>query len=84
MKEELFSIRSRGYATSVEETDPGACGVAAPVYDHAGRLTAGIGIVAPLARLTPEKMTEVANLVVKAGTDLSRMLGWQKERNNNG
>jgi len=82
MKEELNSICTRGFATSVEETDAGACGIAAPVYNHSGKLYAGIGIVAPLSRLDPEKFPSVAEHVVKAGMDLSMMLGWQKERKN--
>jgi IclR family transcriptional regulator, KDG regulon repressor len=80
MRQELAAIRSRGYATSIEETDAEAFGIAAPVYNHAAKLIAGIGIVAPLARLNQENMILHAEKVKKAGTDLSKMLGWKKER----
>ena len=36
LRAELAAIRQRGYATSFEETDLGAMGIAAPVYDRAG------------------------------------------------
>ncbi len=35
MRRDLRDIRQRGYAVSIEETDQGAMGVAAPVYDLA-------------------------------------------------
>ena len=38
---ELAAICQRGYATSFEETDLGAMGVAAPVYDRAGTRGSG-------------------------------------------
>jgi len=75
MRAELAEIRQRGYATSFEETDRGAMGVAAPVYDHAGKLVAGIGIAAPVTRVSPEQVPEVARDVLAAGRELSARLG---------
>lgn len=72
---ELKTIRERGYATSFEETDSGAMGVAAPVYDHTGHVVGGIGIAAPAVRITPERVPEIASQVVDAGRALSRRLG---------
>lgn len=73
--EELDHIRQRGYATSFEETDPGAMGVAAPVFDHYGQPVAGIGVAAPVNRVPPERVPEVAGPVVEASQQLSRLLG---------
>jgi DNA-binding IclR family transcriptional regulator len=75
MMEELHSIRQRGYSTSFEETDPGAMGVAAPVYDHNGYPVAGIGIVAPNTRVTKKQIPGLAKLVMEAGQELSILLG---------
>ena len=36
LRSELAAIRRRGYATSFEETDLGAMGIAAPVHDRSG------------------------------------------------
>jgi DNA-binding IclR family transcriptional regulator len=72
---ELAVIRQRGYATSFEETDLGAMGVAAPVYDHTGSAVAGVGIAAPLARIPRGRVADVAPLVVDAGRQLSARLG---------
>ncbi len=75
MRAELGAIRERGYATSFEETDSGAMGVAAPVYDHAGQAVAGIGIAAPAARIPPARVPEIARTVLEASRELSRRLG---------
>ncbi len=75
MRTELAAIRQRGYATSFEETDLGAMGIAAPVYDRTGDPVAGIGIAAPLARIPPERVPEAAPAVIEAGQQLSARLG---------
>ncbi len=80
MRRELELIRRRGYATSFEETDPGAMGICAPVFDHTGRPVAGIGIVAPILRVPPEKVEALAQPVLQAGQALSeRIGGWLPE-----
>jgi DNA-binding IclR family transcriptional regulator len=75
LRKELELIRQKGYALSYEETDPGAMGISAPVYDHSGRPIAGIGLAAPITRIPFEKADEYAPLVVKAGIELSQKLG---------
>jgi IclR family transcriptional regulator, KDG regulon repressor len=75
LRTELATIRQRGYATSFEETDLGAMGIAAPVYDRTGDPVAGIGIAAPLARIPPGRVHEVAPAVIEAGQQLSARLG---------
>ncbi len=75
---ELAAVRQRGYATSFEETDPGAMGIAAPVYDRNGQAVAGIGIAAPLSRISPERVPEVAPVIVDASQQLSERLGAPK------
>jgi DNA-binding IclR family transcriptional regulator len=72
---ELAAVRQRGFATSFEETDPGAMGIAAPVYDRNGQTVAGIGLAAPLSRISPERVPELAPIVVDASRQLSERLG---------
>lgn len=75
LRKELQTICENGYATSFEETDRGAMGIAAPVYDHSNRPIAGIGIVAPVTRVPDDKVPEMAEMVVDAGKRLSLLLG---------
>ncbi|MEX0869706.1 MAG: IclR family transcriptional regulator, partial [Nitriliruptoraceae bacterium] len=56
-KPELQSVRQRGVAFTRDELEPGASGVAAPVFDHTGRAVAAVGIVAPTPRVSePESI----------------------------
>jgi DNA-binding IclR family transcriptional regulator len=50
LKAELETIRRRGYAQSVEETDQGAWGVATPIRDWDGEVIAAIGLAGPISR----------------------------------
>ncbi len=75
LREELHAIRKLGYATSFEETDLGAMGVAAPVYDHSGQVVGGIGIAAPSNRIPPESVPAIAPFILEASHSLSRRLG---------
>lgn len=50
LRRELRKIREQGYAQSVEETDPGAWGVATPIRDWDGQVVAAIGIAGPTSR----------------------------------
>jgi len=75
MREELKAIRQRGYSVSFEETDNDAMGIAGPVYDHTNRPVAGIGIVAPISRIPPQRVASMVPFVLEASQELSRRLG---------
>lgn len=75
LRAELAAIRQCGYAISFEETDLGAMGIAAPVYDRRGQPVAGIGIAAPLTRIPPERVPEFVPLILDASHQLSARLG---------
>jgi DNA-binding IclR family transcriptional regulator len=72
---ELTLIRERGYADSLEETDPAAWGVATPVRDWRGRVVAGIGVAGPTTRFNPERVRHLAALCGQAAAKISAQLG---------
>jgi IclR family KDG regulon transcriptional repressor len=76
---ELRVTGKRGYATSFEERDAGAMGIAAPVYNHQRRPVAGLGIAAPLARISPEQVPLYAPIVIDFARQLSVRLGAPQE-----
>lgn len=73
----LAGIRRRGYNISHGDLDPGAFSVAAPVRDHAGRVTASISVAGPQSRLTPDLERQYVRLCRTAAEELSHRLGWQ-------
>ena len=75
LEAELERIRARGYAVDNEEYDEGLRCIGAPVRDHSGHVVAALGIGGPVTRITPERVEELARLVMTAAPGLSRRLG---------
>ena len=71
---ELEACRTRGFAISADELERGAAGVAAPIFDRAGRPIASMGIVAPSPRM-PDPVT-LGPRVRAVAVDISRRLGY--------
>jgi len=57
LRERLATIRREGFAISLGETVPGAAGVAAPIFNADGSVTAGLLIGAPIDRFEQELPT---------------------------
>lgn len=74
----LAQIREQGYALDDEENIVGVRCLAAPVFDHAGRSSASIGISGPTIRLPLDEIPKLAQIVVETAADLSRSLGYQR------
>lgn len=72
---ELAHIREQGFAVDNEEYDEGLRCIGAPIHDHSGQVVAAIGIGGPVTRVTPERVEELAEVVIEASRGLSRRLG---------
>jgi IclR family transcriptional regulator, KDG regulon repressor len=72
---ELARIRAQGYAVDNEEYDEGLRCIGAPIQDHTGQVVAALGIGGPVTRVTPARVAELAELVMRAAKGLSRRLG---------
>jgi len=77
LKKELERIRERGYAVDNEEAVEGLRCVAAPVFDHTGRVVAAFSVAGPATRLTPERILEIAPLVCETSREISFRLGFR-------
>jgi DNA-binding IclR family transcriptional regulator len=72
---ELARIRARGYATSVDELELGLSALAAPVFGPGGEALAALSISGPTARLTSERIAQLAPLLMEEATQLAERLG---------
>jgi len=79
LRKELQNIRQRGYAASQGELYHGFGAVAAPIRDAEGRVVVGVSVIAPAARLTQERIKEIAPLVKETAREISLRLGWKGE-----
>lgn len=72
--QQLEDIRRMGYATSIEEREPGAAAVAAPIFNHAGELVAALSVSGPSSRLTARIMKDQAQLIIAAAQRMGKMV----------
>jgi len=76
---ELALIRRTGIAISRGGWEQGVDGIAAPIRDASGAVTAGVGISGPAIRLGSRDRARYAPLVAKAAAQISRALGFNPE-----
>ncbi|MET9092939.1 IclR family transcriptional regulator [Streptomyces cyaneofuscatus] len=81
MEKALEEVRSRGYATEVEELAFGRACVAAPIRGRGGRVVAALSLSGPLSELgLPGRQQEWALTVIEAADELSVTLGFTVTR----
>jgi IclR family transcriptional regulator, KDG regulon repressor len=71
--EHLAGVRERAVALDMEENLSGVICVAAPIFDQAGRVIAGLSISGPAPRMQP-KLTQVQDEIREAASATSHML----------
>jgi IclR family acetate operon transcriptional repressor len=77
LERQMAHISVQGYATVVEELETDFVAVAAPVRNHDGQVMAAVSIGGPATRLNAERLPQVINAVVQAGTRISQRLGFK-------
>jgi IclR family KDG regulon transcriptional repressor len=70
---QLQETRQLGYATSIEEREPGAAAVSAPIFNRAHKLVAALAVSGPANRLTLEKMLEQASEIIESAKRMGKM-----------
>jgi IclR family KDG regulon transcriptional repressor len=73
----LDTIREIGYHVSARDLDEDAAGVAAPLFDHNGRIAGAISLAAPMSRMLDEDMERLICKVRGATEEISRQLGYR-------
>ncbi|WP_020576305.1 IclR family transcriptional regulator [Actinopolymorpha alba] len=72
----LAEVRSRGFATEVEELAFGRACVAAPIRDRSGRIVAALSVSGPLSALDlPNRQALLATKVIEQADQISTALG---------
>lgn len=76
LEAELYRVRKNGYACDLEEHELHIRCIAAPVWDHEGKVSASVSITAPMVRMTVTRLRQLAPLIQTAGLQISRALGY--------
>src|SRR3954471_23582536 len=80
LEEDLAAVRERGYATLVDELEPGLSVVAAPVLDAGGGVVAALAISGPTTRLPPHRLAVLGRLAIEQADAVSERLGHRPAR----
>jgi IclR family acetate operon transcriptional repressor len=75
LKRELESVLDKGFAISLAERVPGVFTIAVPVFDYRESVVASLSVTGPSSRVSKEHLLEFAPHALKAGKDLSLMMG---------
>ncbi|MBS8263148.1 IclR family transcriptional regulator [Mesobacillus boroniphilus] len=77
--EELIRVRQSGYALDLEENESGITCIAAPIFDHLGKVVAAVSISGPSIRMTQERLQQLKQKMVNVGLQISSRLGYSKQ-----
>ena len=81
--EELQKVRERGFSINNGELDIGLRSVAAPVWNHSGKVVASVNIAVPSSRVTLEELrTGLAMKLIDLTNVISEALGYKEKLSN--
>lgn len=72
---ELEHVRQTGFATDLDDTEQGISCVAAPIFDHLGRITAAVSVSTPSSRFKLQDLDRTGARIRATADDISAALG---------
>jgi IclR family transcriptional regulator, KDG regulon repressor len=75
LRKEVEAIRKAGYAFSEEEVDLGVRALAAPIFDHEGKIAAGLVIFGPTQRIDGHKREKILKSILECSKKISKRIG---------
>ncbi|HQE25622.1 MAG TPA: IclR family transcriptional regulator [Candidatus Atribacteria bacterium] len=75
LKEELLSIRERGYALDNQENEEGIICVGAPITDFSGQVAAALSVSGFFKDFSSDKIPEILSSLQKTAASISQDLG---------
>jgi IclR family KDG regulon transcriptional repressor len=78
MQQVLAEARESGYTISYSELENDTVSIAAPIFDHAGSLAAGLSIAGPDSRFGNDRLPELIELIKNAAKEISFRLGYRE------
>lgn len=78
MRQVLAEAREFGYTISYSELENDTVSIAAPIFDHTGRLAAGLSIAGPDSRFGTDRLPVLIDLIMNAAKEISARLGYRE------
>ena len=76
---ELQMVREKGYALDLEENENGITCIAAPIFNHTGKVMAAVSISGPTLRMTDDRLDQLKNRMIQTGQKISNRLGYNSK-----
>ena len=76
IKNDLVAIKERGYEISSNRRNNGVTGIAAPIFDSTGQVTASVSVIGPTDRVLPKK-EEILQETLDTVREMSIQLGYR-------
>ena len=76
LNQELETVRSAGYGTTMHEIEAGVMGIAAPIFDHHGYVKAAISVTGPSSRISTDQLHRFASPILQAAEAISVQIGY--------
>ena len=80
LRDELSSVRMRGFALDDEELEIGLRSAAAPIRDHRGDVIAAVSVAGPVQRVDRKTLHRYGEEAMATGNAISQRLGWRPPR----
>jgi len=71
LRKRLAAIREAGFACSDQEVDIGGRAISAPIFNHLGKIYAGLGVVGPMQRMTDERLEKIKVLIMQYAHEIT-------------
>jgi DNA-binding IclR family transcriptional regulator len=84
LRRELGRVRARGYATTVEELEPGFVAAGAAVHAADGAVVAAISVGGPRSRFSGRSLAAIGARLPRAAAEISERLGWRPPQQRSG
>jgi IclR family transcriptional regulator, acetate operon repressor len=78
LRAELATVRTRGYAVTDEELEPGLIAVATPIRGYDGAVVAALAVSGPTNRMTRDSVPAIAGYCAEEAAALSAVLGYRQ------
>jgi IclR family acetate operon transcriptional repressor len=79
LRAELEVVLGAGYATAIDELEPGLAAMAAPVRGARGDVVAALSITGPTLRMTSARIAELKPILIDEARIVSRRLGHREQ-----
>ena len=79
LRELIEQDRKRQYTVSYSELEDYSAAIAVPIFNHEGKVVAGLSVAGPEQRFSPEAVERMVPMLQQAAQQISSQLGFSRK-----